>query len=322
MATHSKFRYRIHPASWLIVLFSFLYNSFYSKAYTGFSLKENKKVSKIPFQLIDNLIVIDLKINESHTVKAVFDTGARSIILYGRKFKKQLDYTNTRIVNVSGLGKGKLQQGALAVNNSVEIGEVLGEGVGLVHMMCKIPFSKLSEANIEAVLGYQLFSNFIIEIDYGEMVISFHDPISFEKDEEAFDFDLDIIDTKPYITTKVTIDEDSEITSKWLIDTGASVDMIVYNTSYNYGYFINGKKKKNVIGFGFNGEIEGISTSKKIKLGGIQLGNKNVHIIDKYSDGKEGKQFGADGLVGANILKQYKVTFDYIGGHVYLKPVI
>ena len=90
MATHSKIRYRIHPASWLIVLFSFFYDSVHSKADTGFSLKENKKVSKIPFQLIDNLIVIDLKLNQYHSVKAIFDTGVRSIILYGKKFKKEL----------------------------------------------------------------------------------------------------------------------------------------------------------------------------------------------------------------------------------------
>ena len=45
-----------------------------------------------------------------------------------------------------------------------------------------------------------------------------------------------------------------------------------------------------------------------------------MYVVDKKTDNAICKGYGADGLIGANILKEYLVTFDYINEMVYFKP--
>lgn len=305
------------------LIYLLIFNT-YSAGSIGFSLIGSKKESVVKFELINNLIIVPIQLNNGHRTKAVVDTGIRSVVLYGKKFREQLNFTNSRDVKINGLGKGRRQQGRLAVNNAVRIGDVLGEGVGIVNVDEKIPFEILSENGVEAILGYQLFSNFIIEIDYLNNEITFRDPIYFTANPEAHQFDIEVIDTKPYITTTIKIkNEHSEILAhdmKVLLDTGAALDMMIYHGSKNAKLFTLGKSNKETIGLGMNGEIGGYSTTDlSIYVGGVNLESISVNVADRRSGKKYSKHYGVDGLIGGNVLKRYKVTFDYINGDVYLE---
>ena len=309
----------------LVFLFSI---STHAEGSTGFSLVNDKKETKISFILINNLIVIPIRLNNGQMTKAVVDTGVRSVVLYGKKYRKCLDFTNTRKVKINGLGRGKRQHGKLSVNNVLRIGDVLGEGLGIVSIDEIIPFDVLHDQGVEAILGYQLFSNFIIEIDYLNNEITFRDPLYFSPNLEADHFDLELIDTKPYITTTLKIKNEHSVLQanemKILLDTGAALDMMIYSNSKNAKLFMLNTTNKVAIGQGMNGEIAGHTTLKlDIDIGQIELSDIVVSIADKQSGKQHRKFFGVDGLIGGNVLKQYKVTFDYINGDVYLeKPDI
>lgn len=322
METHPTTRHRPSTvlSSSLAVLFCFYSLLSFAKPELGFSFKSNKRISTIPFELVDNLIIIKLKLNEGYVVKAVFDTGVRSIILYGKKYRKELDFYKSRVVQVNGLGKGKKQVGVTAHNNYISLGDVEGKGVTLVHLAHDIPFQKLKEAHVDAVFGYQLFSKFIVEINYQNMVVTFKDPDHYTCDISAYRFPIEILDTKPYVTTTVSVHGAAPIQTKWLIDTGAAVDIIVYKTSHNFKHFVSSGVKKKTIGRGFKGIIKGETSSQKIQFGKILMGNKDVHVIDKRSDSNLSQQYGADGLIGGKLLRDFVITFDYVHGHVYFKP--
>lgn len=307
-----------------LTLFSFAPVAAYSKNSNGFSILGDKRESKISFELIGNLIIIPIKLNNGETTKAVVDTGIRSVVLYGEKYRNDLDFSNSRNVKINGLGKGKRQEGKLAVNNHLRIGDILGEGVGIVSIDTEIPFQILHDNGVEAILGYQLFVNFIIEIDYPNNEIIFRDPFYFSPNLDAHHFDIEVVNTKPYITTTVKIkNKHSEIHAydmKILIDTGAGLDMMVYNNSKNAELFMLKNSNKVRIGQGMNGMIGGyLSSSLNINVGGINLSEVSVSIADRKSGKKYSNKYGVDGLIGGNILKKYTVTFDYINGDIYLE---
>jgi len=313
----------------LFALLAFLFSiTAYGEGSAGFSLVDDKKETKISFTLINNLIVIPIRLNNGQITKAVVDTGVRSVILYGKYHRKNLDFTNTRNVKINGLGRGKRQEGKLSVNNVLRIGDVLGEGLGVVSIDDIIPFEILHNEGVEVILGYQLFSNFIIEIDYLNNEITFRNPIYFAPNLEADHFDLELIDTKPYITTTLKIKNEHSVLQanemKILLDTGAALDMMIYSNSKNAKLFTLNTSSKVAIGQGMNGKIDGKITSQlDIDIGQIELSDIVVSIADKQSGKQHRKFFGVDGLIGGNVLKQYKVTFDYINGDVYLeKPDI
>ena len=308
----------------LILVFKVYSAKINSASSSGFSLLGNKKESKIKFELINNLIVVPIRLNNGKTTKAVIDTGIRSVILYGRKHRDELDFTNTRNIKINGLGKGKRQEGKLAVNNDLRIGDVVGEGIGIVSVGMEMPFEILNTNGVEAILGYQLFTNFIIEVDYIHNEITFHDPFYFSPNLEAHRFNIEVIDTKPYIITTIKVKyAHSEILAynmKILIDTGAALDMAIYSNSKNARLFMINPSDKVRIGQGMNGEIGGYKSNNiNIDVGDISLYNISISIIDRKSGKKYSNHYGVDGLIGGNVLKQYKVTFDYINGDVYLE---
>jgi hypothetical protein len=296
----------------------------FSQKVIGFSLLDGKRESKISFELIGNLIVVPIRLNNGKMTKAVVDTGIRSVVLYGRKFRNNLDFTNTRNIRINGLGKGKRQEGKLAINNTLRIGDVVGKGVGLVSVDTEMPFQILNENGVEAIMGYQLFINFIIEIDYINHEITFRDPSSFLPNPNARHLDLEVDYSKPYTTTTIKIkDRQSEIHAckmKLLIDTGAGLDMMIYSRSKNAKLFMSKKSGKVRIGQGVNGDIQGIVAEKmKMNIGQFELSEVEVSFSDRKSNRKHSRYFGVDGLIGGNILKRYKVTFDYIHGVVYFE---
>lgn len=308
----------------LCIFLSFIFFNSHSRTSTGFSLIGSKKESKVRFKLINNLIVVPIRLNNGRVTRAVVDTGIRSVVLYGRKYRRDLDFTNTRNIKINGLGKGKRQEGQLTVNNVLQIGDVLGEGVGIVSIDKEIPFEILRKHGVEAILGYQLFSNFIIEIDYLNSEITFRDPRYFSPNDEAYHLDLELIDTKPYITTTLKIKNEHSVLHakemKLLLDTGAALDMLIYNNSKNAKLFTLNSSKKMAIGQGMNGEIGGYTArSINMDIGNIELTDIVVSLVDRKSGKKHSKHFGVDGLIGGNVLKKYKVTFDYINGDVYLE---
>jgi predicted aspartyl protease len=308
-----------------ISLLYFLSFNTYSIGNVGFSLIGSKKESKVKFEQIDNLIVVPIQLNNGQWTKAVVDTGIRSVVLYGKKFRKQLNIMDSRDVKINGLGKGRRQQGKLAIDNEVRIGDVLGEGVAIVSVDGKIPFEILNKNGVEAILGYQLFNRFIIEIDYLNNEITFRDPDLFIANPNAHHFGIEVIDTKPYITTSIKIrNEHSEIIAhemKVLLDTGAALDMMIYNGSKNANLFTLDKANMGAIGQGINGEIGGYSsTYSNINIGDIHLESISVSVaVRKTNKDRYGKKHGIDGLIGGNVLKHFKVTFDYINGDVYLE---
>jgi hypothetical protein len=305
------------------LIYLLIFNT-YSVGHKGFSLIGSKKESKVKFELINNLVVVPIQLNNGQWTKAVVDTGIRSVVLYGKKFQKQLNFNNSRDVKINGLGKGRRQQGKLAVDNAVRIGDVLGEGVAIVSVDEEIPFEILSENGVEAILGYQLFNQFIIEIDYLNNEITFRDPVFFTANPLAHQFHIEVIDTKPYITTSIKIrNEHSEIIAhemKVLLDTGAALDMMIYNGSKNAKLFTLDKSSKGSIGLGMNGKIGGYSTTDlSIIVGNVNLKSIAVNVADRRSGSRYSKHYGVDGLIGGNVLKHFKVTFDYINGDVYLE---
>ena len=287
----------------------------------GFFFKENKRISSIPFQVIDNLIVIDLELNDRKKVKAVFDTGIRSIMLFGSKYKKHLDYSYTREIPINGLGTDKRPTGNLTIDNSLDIGDIRGEGVAIVHVSHSLPFDILHQAGVEAVIGYQLFTSFVVEIDYNKQEVVFHDPKTYYNWNSSYSFPIEIIDTKPYITTSIKLGDQENVVEnvKLLMDTGASVDMIIYGSSEKSKFFEHNSRKQQLIGFGLNGDIRGDEKACQLQLGPIDLGMNVVSIINPKSDDMISRRFGVDGLIGSKVLRNYVVTFDYIHKMVYLK---
>ncbi len=288
----------------------------------GFNLRETLTETKIPFELVDNLIVIPVQINKQVTVKAILDTGVRSFILYGKQYihLDEMNFENSREVEVTGLGTGRNDQGVLSFGNNLEVEGVEGRGIAMVHVLDQIPFKLLRENNIEAIFGYQIFSRFVVEIDYQNLEITVKDPDYVAKTDYSFSLPIKIIDTKPYVEVELFNGKEKK-TFNLLLDTGASSEILLYEQAFQ-GYLSSTYTSRKVqLGEGFNGLIVG----KKGVMDSMNFLEMELQEVPFYAVSMKStknkfiKEKIIHGLIGANVLSKYKVTFDYVNHRAYFE---
>ncbi len=133
----------------------------------GFALAGGKKSVQIPIEVHNNLMVLPVVLNDALPLKFILDTGVRTTILTQKTFSDILDLPYSRKYTISGPGGQKLVDAYVTNNVSLQLPGIRGRG----HAMLVLDQDYLELRNylgtdVHGILGYELFSRFIIEVDY------------------------------------------------------------------------------------------------------------------------------------------------------------
>ena len=85
--------------------------------------------------------------------------------------------------------------------------------------------------DVHGILGYELFSRFIIEIDYQKKLLTLMTPERFRKRAKFQAIPMVIQDTKPYIIVPLVLQNGTSIEAKLLVDSGASHGLMLETSS-------------------------------------------------------------------------------------------
>src|SRR6478752_5279592 len=207
----------------LIALVFFVAVSFYSSAQDvlGFALSDGKTRVTIPIEIQNNLIIVPIVLNRQIPLKFILDTGVRTAILTEKTFSDILNLPYSRKYSISGPGGAKVVDAFITNNVTLDLPGVHGEGHALLVLdQDYLELRNYLGTDFHGILGYELFSRFIIKVDYEKKVLviqSTDRPIKKRKYEEL---DLTVEDTKPYCAVNVQMnDNDTTRTAvKLLID--------------------------------------------------------------------------------------------------------
>jgi hypothetical protein len=304
----------------LTILFSIL--SLYAPCQDiiGFKLPDNRKSVTIPFRFINNLIVIPVTINNNITLEFILDSGASTPILTEKVFGDLIGLSYDRTIELSGPG---VQDSIMAfVANDLEFS--LADGIHgknlslLVLQEDYIDLKKNLGEDIFGIIGYDVFSRFIVKLDYDEQEITLIHPENFRKPRNYEIIPMDVDNTKPYINTIVKQNGNTD-TLKMMVDTGAShgllldvhmSDVLTYPDST-----IN-----TTLGHGLGGEIPGeVGRFSLLQIDQFELNNILVSIPEEGAYGSAIKRGSRNGTIGGNVLSHFTVIMDYYSETMYLK---
>src|SRR5689334_6937531 len=189
----------------------------------GFSLANGKKKVQIPVEIYNNLVVVPVFLNGALPLKFILDTGVRTAILTQKAFTDILNLPYSRKYTISGPGGSKLVDAYVTNNVSLELPGVTGRG----HAMLVLAEDYLELRNylgtdVHGILGYELFSRFIVQIDYEKRLLTLMLPEAFKPKGKYRTVPIAIEDTKPYLRTEVVLQDGTTIVAKLLVDSGAS----------------------------------------------------------------------------------------------------
>jgi hypothetical protein len=290
----------------------------------GYFLDKNHKTARIPFELHSNLILLYAKINDTDSLRFILDTGVSSIIITDPYILKPDKLRLTRKVNLTGAGEGKSISAHVAIDNKFSMGRLKANHQNIVVL--EQDFLRLSEyvgVPVHGIFGYEIFNNFVVTIDFSkkELVLMRQDRYRY-KTNKGDKHPLIIEDTKPFTDAVTLFADGREHPIRVLIDTGAGHALLVNNTPKET-FRLPEKVIRAQLGRGLNGVINGnLGRVDKLRLGRFEMNNVVASFPDSIAFGSK-LRGGAErqGNIGCELLRRFKVTFNYQEHYMVLKPI-
>jgi len=286
----------------------------------GFVMPNGLKKVSIPFELHDNLIVIKVLLNRALPLSFILDTGVRTTVLTEKTFMDLLNLSYSRKIVIPGVGGEKLVDAYVANDVTITVGNIEGRGHALLVLEEDLlQLKNYLGVNVHGIIGYELFSRFIVKINYGSRQITFYDPDKYKKKMSYSRLPLQVEDTKPYITASVVQPNGSTLDGKFMIDTGAS-HSILLDQSSDSSIVINDRHIFTNLGRGLGGNIFG-NVGRVAELSISKYDFKDViaiHLEKEHYDVDLSANY-RNGSLGGGILSRFVVMLDYIHGYLYLK---
>ncbi|MES2794476.1 MAG: aspartyl protease family protein [Bacteroidota bacterium] len=289
----------------------------------GFHFSKNKRTVTVPFQLMSNLIVVPITINNSDTLKFIFDTGVSNTIITDPALAVKLNLKKTRKVKIAGAGEGNDQMAYVSPNNTFRMGEIIAKNQNLIVLENDfLEISQILGMKIHGIFGYDIFNYFVVNIDFASSNIFLQKPEKFKyKASKGVLFPIEIQETKPYLNDVSIEINNKTMLARLMIDTGAGHAISLELTKKD-----EVELPKNLVrsqlGKGLNGIINGsLGRTDKINLGKFELKDVITSFPDSESVAKKlSKEIIRNGNIGCDILRRFSVTFNYRDKYMLLKP--
>ncbi len=286
----------------------------------------NPNQSRISFQFkfINNLIIVPVIINDSDTLHFILDTGLSTSIMTEVSWGDTLSLNYTRQVKLKGLGQGEPVDALHSYGNNFNISGIQGANQDLYVLLQNVfNLSAIFGTKVHGLIGYNMFKNFIVEINYDRKVITFHNPDKYKPSRyrrRGITLPLIIHQTKPYVYGAITMNDGTEIPVKLLLDTGASHALwIDVESDENINY--PGKTADVFLGKGLNGDIYGkIGRMHQFTIGDFTFDEPIVAFPDSLSAGNAIGRDNRNGSLGSEILRRFHVIIDYPNSLITLFP--
>lgn len=286
----------------------------------GFRLPEGRKKVKIPFEVYNNLVVVKVVINDKLPLSFVLDTGVRTAIITEKSLADLMNVTYSRKIQFQGAGSEKVVEAYIANQVKMNIQNVRGEG----HAILVLDKDYLQLKNylgtfVHGILGYEIFSRFIVEINYSREVLTLYEPEHFKKRRKWRTLPINVQDTKPFVTTTISINDKEEIPVKLMVDTGASHSLLLHGETSDK-ITVPEKNIESNLGRGLGGAIIGrIARISTFNLSDYTLERVITTYPDEESYYDPKGMVPRNGTLGGGILSRFRITFDFFNEKIYFK---
>jgi hypothetical protein len=279
---------------------------------SDFAIAGGKTSTIVPFELVNNHIYLDVKLNGRGPYRLLCDTGGANVITPA--VARELGVKPEGSLEGRGVGE-KSEDVGLVKLERVQIGDATIER----QLFAVFDLARLEPAEgapMPGLVGYEVFKRFIVRIDYGRKLLTLTVPSTFREEGRATAVPFRFDGHTPQVEGSV-----DGVAGAFDIDTGSrsSLDLLGPFIEKNGLVALYGAKLEGVTGWGVGGPARGLlARSKSLKLGSVEVSN----VVTTLSLQKKGafSNVYVAGNVGANVLRRFTVTFDYGHQRLYLEP--
>lgn len=277
-------------------------------------------VPEIPFKLMNNHLILSLRINGSAPLATVLDTGMPTpgLVLF--------EGPRTRPVEIAfEPGLKALVKGAGGDSGGIEARIASAESITLAGLSIEgarvivLPEQEGFGGYHDAIIGYSLFSRFVVELDYDQKVLRLYEPDSFRAPDGATIVPLEIRGGMPFVSARLTLPEQEPFEVEVVVDLGAS-HAISLNSGWSELVRVPSERVHAILGHGLSGPVEGdVARLTALELGDARLEDVVASFpVDEHQH--PGGMNSRAGNLGSDVLRRFTTTFDYSRKQMILVP--
>ncbi len=269
---------------------------------------------KIPLDIDNSIIRMQVRVNDSRPLKFIFDTGASvSAISSQRATELGLKAHGQSHVNATG---GKLQG---SYTKGVSLG-VQGAQISN-QLIASFPFSTPPGFEFDGIIGSDFISQFVVEIDYLNKIMNLYNPRTYAYSGKGEVIPLLLAAGRtPLVNTKIILKGRAPIEARLEVDTGADGTFVINSP------LVKKQKLAEAILKTSQSNINGAGGQQKLLYGPVKAVQLGHLVFDNPPVGLSQDTEGAgaseenDGLIGGEIFRRFKVILDYSHQRMILKP--
>lgn len=257
-------------------------------------------------------IVLQARINNSQPMSFWVDSGSTSPFVI-----------DTKKANALGLKlKGHALGAGAAGPNTYEVSQTSG----LTIRVGQVTFTDQSAAvmnlglveeqfgrSVDGLVGLNLFLEYVVEIDYAAKQLTLYDPQSYVYSGVGDSLSLMLRDGHFFVPAEIDIRDRGELAGRFVVDTGGCMMTVVLTTPFanSSNLPVPGQKTildRSVSGLGGATQLL-VSRAAHFKIGSSVLPSPLIYISQDKGGALASSQY--EGLIGTEILRRFKVIFDY-----------
>ncbi len=267
--------------------------------------QETARAFEMPFELVDNRIIVSAQINGAGPIRLLLDTGADEGFLTN-EVGQRLHLAVTGEEEGSGTGAATVRMGRTLVRE-LRLGDGLFHDLNMLLAPSNDFQNVFGSKSPDGVIGQPIFERYVIRIDYQKKVLTFTPPSQFVVSAGATVVGFDLPRQIPVVDAEL-----DGVRGRFGVDTGARSSLLVYRPfaeehklREKYGAYVEG-----VTGWGIGGPIRSLLVrSGDFSLGGFDVKESVVRLSTLGSGATTSSAMA--GLIGPDILERFIVTFDY-----------
>lgn len=307
-----------------ILLLALMLAVFSARAQQGFSLPKGVKQVEIPFEYVNNFIVLTVAFNGPLPLKFIFDTGAEHTILTKQEIGTLMNVRYDREFRVKGSDLRTELVAYLARDIRLQF---VGKEIVAPHediLVLKEDYFRFEEyagVAVHGILAGRVFSQYLVKINYQRKMLTLYERGEYDMKKHGFEpLPVELFRNKIYINTQAQLRPDSTTPVKLLLDTGAGLPLMLFSNTHPLIQPSANAIPTN-IGMGLGGYLEGyVGRTPGLEL--ALFSQKNILTYFQAVDTTQDLSYlnGRNGLVGNTVLNRFQLVIDYQGAVLWLKP--
>lgn len=267
----------------------------------------------LPFQLIDNRIFLEVRVNDGGPFRFILDSGSGNLLEMRTARELGLGLFNRTEIGGAGAARVPVWQAQV---RRLAVGPITLTHQPVMVLSLEPITQAIGFDRVDGLLGYELFRRFVVRIDYAAGRITFARHANADAPESGTRLPFTLRGRVPRIRAVV-----DSVAGDFIVDTGDRSALTLFRPFQDAHRLLDRYPThiEALTGWGIGGPIPAtVVRTRQVELGGLVVRG----VIARLPGADSGEFNSSDiaGSVGTGLLKRFQVTFDYAGQALWLTP--